>query len=63
METEVIHGMSEAVTISQYAEKHNIDLIVIHTHGRAGITRFLLGSVTERVVSSAQCSVLAMRPE
>ncbi len=63
METEVIHGMSEAVTISRYAEKHNIDLIVIHTHGRTGITRFLLGSVTERVVSAAQCSVLAMRPE
>ena len=63
MNTEVIHGMSEAVTISQYAAKHNIDLIVIHTHGRTGITRFLLGSVTERVVSSAGCSVLAMRPE
>jgi nucleotide-binding universal stress UspA family protein len=62
MKTEVIHGMSEAVTISQYAAKHNIDLIIIHTHGRTGITRFLLGSVTERVVSSAQCSVLAMRP-
>ncbi|TFG77880.1 MAG: universal stress protein [Thermodesulfobacteriales bacterium] len=63
MNTEVIHGMSEGVTISQYATKKNIDLIVIHTHGRTGVTRFLLGSVTERVVSSAQCSVLAMRPE
>ncbi|MEE9176655.1 MAG: universal stress protein, partial [Thermodesulfobacteriota bacterium] len=48
---------------SQYAEKHNIDLIVIHTHGKTGITRFLLGSVTERVVSAAQCSIIAMRPE
>ncbi|MCZ6791868.1 MAG: universal stress protein [Candidatus Dadabacteria bacterium] len=63
METEVIYGMSEAVKISQYAEKHNIDLIVIHTHGKTGITRFLLGSVTERVVSAAQCSIIAMRPE
>jgi nucleotide-binding universal stress UspA family protein len=63
METEVIHGMSEAVTISQYAAKNNIDLIVIHTHGRTGISRFLLGSVTERVISAAQCSVIAMRPE
>lgn len=63
MNTEVVHGMSEAVSISRYAEKHNMDLIVIHTHGRTGITRFLLGSVTERVVSSAQCSVLSMRPE
>ncbi|MEK6224578.1 MAG: universal stress protein [Thermodesulfobacteriales bacterium] len=55
--------MSEGVTISQYATQKNIDLIVIHIHGRTGVTRFLLGSVTERVVSSAQCSVLAMRPE
>ncbi len=60
---EVIHGMSEAVTISKYSEENNIDLVVIHTHGRAGITRFLLGSVTERVISSSKCSVLAMRPE
>jgi len=63
MKIEVIHGMSEAVTISQYAAKNNVDLIIIHTHGRTGLTRFLLGSVTERVVSGAQCSVLAMRPE
>ena len=63
MNTKMIHGMSEAVTISQYAAKNNIDLIVIHTHGRTGISRFLLGSVTERVISSAQCSVIAMRPE
>ncbi len=60
---EVTHGMTEAATISQYAQKHNTDLIVIHTHGRAGIKRFLLGSVTERVISSSKCSVLAMRPE
>jgi len=63
MKTEVIHGMSEAVTISQYVAKNNTDLIIIHTHGRTGLTRFLLGSVTERVLSGAQCSVLAMRPE
>lgn len=61
--TEVIHGMSEAVTIANYAKNNNIDLIAIHTHGRTGITRFLLGSVTERVISSSKCSVLAMRPE
>jgi len=60
---EVIHGMSEAVTISNYAEKNKIDLIVIHTHGRIGISRFLLGSVTERVISSSRCSVLALKPE
>ena len=60
---EVIHGMTEAAAISRYAEKNNTDLIVIHTHGRAGIKRFLLGSVTDRVISSSKCSVLALRPE
>ena len=60
---EVIHGMSEAVTIANYAKNNNIDLIAIHTHGRTGITRFLLGSVTEKVISGSKCSVLAMRPE
>jgi nucleotide-binding universal stress UspA family protein len=60
---EVIHGMSEAVTISRYAENSKTDLIVLHTHGRSGITRFLLGSVTERVISHSRCSVLAIRPD
>ncbi len=60
---EVIHGMAEATTINRYAQKNNSDLIVIHTHGRAGIKRILLGSVTERVLSSSTCSVLALRPE
>lgn len=60
---EVIHGMSEAVTIINDAGKNNTDLIVIHTHGRTGITRFLLGSVTERVIANSKCSVLAIRPE
>ncbi len=60
---EVIHGMTEAASISHYSEKNKTDLIVIHTHGRAGVKRFLLGSVTDRVISSSKCSVLAMRPE
>lgn len=60
---EVIHGMSEAITISNYAVKNKTDLIVIHTHGRSGVTRFLMGSVTEKVISRSKCSVLALRPE
>ncbi len=60
---EVIHGMTEASSINRYAQKSNSDLIVIHTHGRAGIKRILLGSVAERVISGSPCSVLALRPE
>ena len=39
-----------------------IDLIVTGTHGRTGVVRMLLGSVTERVIRHAPCSVLAARP-
>lgn len=39
------------------------DLIVMATHGRRGISHFMLGSVTERVVREAPCPVLTVRPE
>ena len=41
----------------------DVDLVVIGTHGRTGISRFLLGSVAERVVRHADCSVLVARGE
>jgi len=37
------------------------DLAVLGTHGRNGLTRFLMGSVAERVVRGAHCSVLIVR--
>lgn len=39
----------------------SVDLLVMATHGRSGMSRFLLGSVTERVVRAAHCSVLVVR--
>lgn len=46
------------------AEKDGaFDLIVIGTHGRTGLRRVLLGSVAEKVVRHAPCSVLAVRPD
>lgn len=62
IKTEVIHGLSPAYTISSYAERKGTDLIVIHTHGRTGIKRLILGSVTEKIVNHAACTVLALRP-
>ncbi len=50
-------------TIVQYAKNIAIDLIVIGTHGRTGLSHLLLGSVAERVVQLAPCSVLTVRPE
>jgi len=39
-----------------------MDLIVIHTHGKKGIEKLMLGSVTELVIRKAQSSVLALKP-
>ena len=44
------------------ARELGIDLIVMGTHGRRGVSRALLGSVTETVVRAAPCPVLTVRP-
>lgn len=44
-----------------YAADQGIDLIVIATHGRTGLSHVLLGSVAERIVREAPCPVLSMR--
>jgi nucleotide-binding universal stress UspA family protein len=43
------------------AEHENVDLIVIATHGMTGWRRLAFGSVTEKVVRTAECPVLVMR--
>jgi nucleotide-binding universal stress UspA family protein len=44
-----------------YADRENIDLVVMGTHGRSGLDKYLLGSVTERVVRAADVPVLTVR--
>jgi len=48
-------------TILDIAEREGVDLIVMGTHGRSGLSRFFLGSVTEKVVRHAHCPVLTIR--
>jgi nucleotide-binding universal stress UspA family protein len=43
------------------AAKDAVDMIVMGTHGRTGLTRLLMGSVAERVVRGATCPVLAVK--
>ncbi|MDX1613614.1 MAG: universal stress protein [Candidatus Promineifilaceae bacterium] len=50
-----------AGTIVDMAMTEAVDLIVMTTHGYSGFTRWMLGSVTERVLRSAPCPVLALR--
>jgi universal stress protein A len=48
--------------IVRYARELDVDLIVLGTHGRTGLSHILLGSVAERVVRKAPCPVLTVRP-
>jgi nucleotide-binding universal stress UspA family protein len=48
-------------SILALAEKQAVDLIVMGTHGRRGLSRLATGSVTERVLRRARCPVLAVR--
>jgi len=60
--TEVLQGEPYR-TIVDYAETYGIDLVVMPTHGRQGLARFLLGSTTERVVRQSEVPVLTLRPD
>jgi len=51
---------SPADSILDMIEKEGIDLVVMGTSGKHGLDRFLLGSVTEKVVRSAKCPVLVV---
>lgn len=46
--------------VANYADDHDIDLIVMGSHGRSGVRRALLGSVTERVLRSTHVPVLVV---
>jgi nucleotide-binding universal stress UspA family protein len=47
--------------IVDYAKDHQIDLIIVGTHGRGPIKKLFVGSVAERVVRTAPCPVLTVR--
>jgi len=56
----VLSGNPKEVILEE-AKKWNADLIVVGSHGRRGIKRFLLGSVSEAVAMNAHCSVVVVR--
>ncbi|MFC1466356.1 MAG: universal stress protein [Candidatus Brachytrichaceae bacterium NZ_4S206] len=47
----------------KFAKSEGVDLIVMSTHGRTGLSRLLMGSVAEQVVHGAHCPVLLVRPQ
>ncbi|MFB6079723.1 MAG: universal stress protein [Haloferacaceae archaeon] len=62
VERVVRHG-SPHRNILDYIDEANVDLVVMGTHGRQGLDRYLLGSVTERVVRSSPVPVLTVRKD
>jgi universal stress protein A len=58
LKTEVMTG-HRVDTITEFASKHNIDLIVMGSHGRRGLAR-LVGSATNGVINHAPCDVLTV---
>jgi nucleotide-binding universal stress UspA family protein len=54
-------GVAPGPVINDYAQEHDVDLVVMGTQGRRGVERFMLGSVAEEVVRRAPCSVMTVR--
>jgi nucleotide-binding universal stress UspA family protein len=61
IEAEATQSVAEAIL--NYAESNNIDLIIMSTHGRSGITRWASGSVADRVVRYSRTPVLTIAPK
>jgi nucleotide-binding universal stress UspA family protein len=57
----VVEG-NPADSIIEYAQKNGVDLIVMSTHGRSGVSRFAMGSVTDKVIRTAAAPVLVVTP-
>jgi nucleotide-binding universal stress UspA family protein len=61
LKAEVMAGKA-AESIVDFAAKQQVDLIIMATHGRSGVTRWLSGSVAERVLRWSCIPVLMIRP-
>jgi nucleotide-binding universal stress UspA family protein len=65
VKTEIIEagsGEAAADIIVDYAEKNKMELIIMSTHGRSGISRWVMGSTADRVVNHATVPVLTVAP-
>jgi len=57
----VIRGFDISAEIANYARENNVGMIVMSSHGRRGISKLLLGSVTDKVIRIAPCPVMAVK--
>ncbi len=59
----VLREVAAAPAIIDYCKNYNIDMVVMGTHGRRGLSRKILGSVAEEVVRLAPCTVFTVREQ
>jgi nucleotide-binding universal stress UspA family protein len=57
-----LHSGPVGDVLEGYARRHNVDLIVISTHGRSGISRLSLGSVTDALIRHTAIPILVVKP-
>lgn len=61
IKTHIVQG-SPADSILDYAQENQVDLIIMSTHGRSGISRWAFGSVAEKVIRNSPVPVLLASP-
>ena len=49
--------------IRDYAKEHDVDLVIVGTHGRTGVSKLMYGSVTERVIKTVHTPIVVVPPE
>lgn len=49
--------------IRDYAKEHDVDLVVVGTHGRTGVSKLMYGSITERVIKTVHTPIIIIPPE
>jgi nucleotide-binding universal stress UspA family protein len=60
---QLIEGIGVAHLICDYINDQDIDLVVMSTHGRTGLARFLFGGVAQKVMQGVRAPVLLVRPD
>ncbi len=60
-QTHLVEGESVAMQIINVAEAQNVDLLVMSTHGRGGLGRWVYGSVADRVLRHADIPIMLIR--
>lgn len=58
----VVMSEQPAEAILNYAKRNQVDLIIMSTHGRSGVSRWVIGSVADRVVRHSVAPVLSVSP-